>query len=61
MLITRLPRQSNQDKVKVALYWSNCATKKQLNDVTGVNTSNVAAKKNKLFKKLKLTSEILIN
>ena len=56
-----MPRQSNQDKVKVVLYWSNCATKKQLNDVTGVNTSNVAAKKNKLFKKLKLTSEILIN
>ena len=43
--ITRWPRQSNQHKVKVVLDWSNCATKKQLNDVTGVHTSNLTAKR----------------
>ena len=49
------------DKVKVVLELSNYATKIELDHATGVDTSNLAAKKILLLWKLKLTSQTLIN
>ena len=40
------PDSHIRDKVKVVLELSNYATKKELNDVIGVNISNVAGKRN---------------
>ena len=44
-----------RDKVKVVLDLLNCATKKTLEDATGVDTSNLAAKTDFIALKLKLT------
>ena len=49
-----------QDKVKVLLDLSNYASKKELEDATGVDTSNLAAKSN--FAALKAeVSKLYIN
>ena len=39
------PESRIRDKVKVVLDLSNYATKKELDHVTGINTSDLAAKK----------------
>ena len=39
------PGSHIRDKVKVALDLSNYSTKKELNDATGVDTSNLVAKR----------------
>ena len=39
------PDSHIRDKVKVVLDWSNYATKKELDHATGVDTSDLAAKK----------------
>ena len=45
-----------RDKGKVVLDLSNYATKKELDHAAGVDTSDLAAKKNLFPPKLKLTS-----
>ena len=50
-----------RDKVKVVLDLSNYATKKELEHATGIDTSDLAAKKILLLWKLKLTNLTLIN
>ena len=49
------------ERVKAVLDLSNYATKKELEHATGVDTSNLAAKKMLLLLKLKLTSWYLTN
>ena len=43
------PDKHIKDKVKVILDLSNYATKKELEDFTGIDASNLAAKKNCCF------------
>ena len=50
-----------RDKVKVVLDLSNYATKKELEHATGIDTSDLTAKKILLLWKLKLTNLTLIN
>ena len=50
-----------RDKVKVVLGLSNYATKKELEHATGIDTSDLTAKKILLLWKLKLTNLTLIN
>ena len=40
------PDSHIRDKVKLVLQWSNYDTKKELKHATGVDTSDLAAKKN---------------
>ena len=54
-------RQSYWNKVKVVLYLSNHATKKELSHATDVYTSDLAAKKILLLWNLKLTNYTLLN
>ena len=49
------------NKVKVVLDLLNYATKKELKHAAGADTSDLAAKKKLLLKKLKLAKETLIN
>ena len=55
------PESHIRDKAKVALDLSNYATKKELDHATGVDTSDLAAKKDLSLWKLKLTNSTLIN
>ena len=50
-----------RDKVKVVLGLSNYATKKELEHATGIDTSDLTAKKILLLWKLKLTNLTSIN
>ena len=50
-----------RDKVKVVLDLSNYATKKELEHATGIDTSDLTAKKILSLWKLKLTNLTLIN
>ena len=50
-----------RDKVKVVLDLSNYATEKELEHATGIDTSDLTAKKILLLWKLKLTNLTLIN
>ena len=45
LLLSYFPEPDIRDKVKVVLDLSNYATKKELHDATGTDTSNLAAKR----------------
>ena len=55
------PDNHIRDKVKVLLDLSNYGTKVELQHVTGVDTSSLAAKKILLLWNLKLTNYTLVN
>ena len=57
------PQSDNhiRDKGKVVLFLSNYATKREFYHATGVDTSDLAAKKILLFYKLKLINWTLMN
>ena len=50
------PDSNFRNKVKVVSDLSNYATKKELENATGIDTSDLAAKKILLLQKLKLTN-----
>ena len=50
------PHSHIKEKVKVVLELSNYATKTELKDTKGAGTSNLAAKRDLLLGKLKLTN-----
>ena len=55
------PDSHFRNKVKVVSDLSNYATKKELENATGIDTSDLAAKKILLLQKLKLTNQTLLN
>ena len=55
-LLSRTRQYYIRDKVKVVLDFSNYATKKGLDHATGIDTSDLAAKKILLLWELKLIS-----
>ena len=54
-------KQSIRDKVKVALDFLNDASKKELEHAPGIDASDLAAKKDFIALKSKLTNETLTN
>ena len=55
------PGSHIRDEVKVVLDLSNYTTKKELGHATGIDTSDLAAKKHFIAFKLKLANQTLIN